>query len=101
MWCSSQLNLYFALLTVLIVLQWYEVMKLVRQVGWGRALLVLFLIWLLVLVLFAASPVFWVPSSPEADSHMTQRLARAFHDLEVLKRQNAELRSLFQDINMG
>lgn len=76
-------------------------MKLVRQVGWGRALLVLFLIWLLVLVLFAASPVFRVPSSPEADSHMTQRLARAFHDLEVLKRQNAELRSLFKDISVG
>jgi hypothetical protein len=76
-------------------------MKLVRQVGWGRALLVLFLIWLLVLVLFAASPVFWVPSSPEADTHMNQRLARAFHDLEILKRQNAELRSLFKDISMG
>jgi hypothetical protein len=76
-------------------------MKLVRQVGWGRALLVLFLIWLLVLVLFAASPVFRVPSSPEADSHMTQRFSRAFRDLDVLKRQNAELRSLFKDINMG
>jgi hypothetical protein len=101
MWYGRQLKLYFAFLTVLILLQWYEVMKLVRQVGWGRALLVLFLIWLLVLVLFAASPVFWVPSSPEADSRTTQRLARAFHDLEVLKKQNAELRSLFADISMG
>jgi hypothetical protein len=54
-----------------------------------------------VLVLFAASPVFRVPSSPEPDSRTTQRLARAFHDLEVLKRQNAELRSLFTDISVG
>ena len=72
-----------------------------RQVGWGRALLVLFLIWLLVLVLFAASPVFWVPSSPEADSRVSERLAHAFRDLKVLKRQNAELRSLFTDISFG
>ncbi|XP_069679816.1 alpha-(1,6)-fucosyltransferase [Periplaneta americana] len=76
-------------------------MKLVRQVGWGRALLVLLAIWLLVLVLFAASPVFRVPTSPEPDVRTTQRLARAFHDLEVLKRQNAELRTLFSDINVG
>lgn len=76
-------------------------MKLVRQVGWGRVLLVLLAIWLLVLVLFAASPVFRVPSSPEPDSQTNQRLARAFHDLEVLKRQNAELRSLFSDISVG
>jgi hypothetical protein len=76
-------------------------MKLVRQVCWGHAPVVLFLIWLFVLVLFAVSPVFWVPSSPEPDSRTTQRLARAFHDLEVLKRQNAELRSLFTDISVG
>ncbi|PSN45403.1 Alpha-(1,6)-fucosyltransferase [Blattella germanica] len=75
-------------------------MKLVRQVGWGRALLVLLIIWLLVLVLFA-SPIFRVPSSPEPDALTSKRLARAFHDLEVLKRQNAELRSLFTDINVG
>jgi hypothetical protein len=62
---------------------------------------VLLAIWLLVLVLFAASPVFRVPTSPEPDSHTAQRFARAFHDLEVLKRQNAELRSLFTDISDG
>ena len=75
-------------------------MKLVRQVGWGRALVVLLAIWLLVLVLFA-SPIFRVPSSPEPDVHTSKRLARAFHDLEILKKQNAELRSLFTDINVG
>jgi hypothetical protein len=76
-------------------------MKLVRLVSCGRALVVILVVWLLVLVLFAASPVFRVPSSPEPDSRTTQRLARAFHDLEVLKRQNAELRSLFTDISIG
>jgi hypothetical protein len=76
-------------------------MKLVRLVSCGRALVVILVVWLLVLVLFAASPVFRVPSSPEPDSRTTQRLARAFHDLEVLKRQNVELRSLFTDISIG
>nr|CAD7397037.1 unnamed protein product [Timema cristinae] len=46
-------------------------------------------------------PLYKAGHTQEPDAATAQRLARAFHDLELLKRQNAELRSLFTGINIG
>ncbi|XP_067011282.2 alpha-(1,6)-fucosyltransferase isoform X2 [Anabrus simplex] len=74
----------------------YADMKLLRQVGWRRALLLLAVVWLLLLLL-VASPILR-PPSPELNPQTARRLMQAFNDLEILKKQHSELRSLFVDI---
>nr|CAD7266063.1 unnamed protein product [Timema shepardi] len=74
--------------------------RFVRQLTWGRALLIFLGVWLLVIFL-AVWPLYKAGHTQEPDAATAQRLARAFHDLELLKRQNAELRSLFTGINIG
>nr|CAD7407073.1 unnamed protein product [Timema poppensis] len=70
------------------------------ELTWGRALLIFLGVWLLVIFL-AVWPLYKAGHTQEPDAATAQRLARAFHDLELLKRQNAELRSLFTGINIG
>lgn len=64
--------------------------------GWGRTLGVLLSIWLLVLV-FTALPIF--NTHVNNNDRQNERLAKAFLDLEILKKQNLELRNLFNDLN--
>ncbi|XP_046384162.1 alpha-(1,6)-fucosyltransferase [Ischnura elegans] len=93
--------------------------RLWKAVGCGRAVLCLLFAWFLLLLLLA-SPFFRAPESGGAagggsgaagsglgsgggvqdERAVARRLARAFSDLEVLKKQNAELRSLFADIDL-
>ncbi|KAG8232909.1 hypothetical protein J437_LFUL011017 [Ladona fulva] len=88
--------------------------RLWKAVGWGRAVLFLLLVWLVILVVMA-SPFFRSPDagggagggsadglggSAADERAVARRLARAFSDLEVLKKQNAELRNLFADIDL-
>lgn len=67
--------------------------------GWGRTLIVLLGVWLLVLV-FTALPIFTTHVN-NTDTRQSERLAKAFIDLEILKKQNLELRNLFNDLNIG
>ncbi|XP_071440949.1 alpha-(1,6)-fucosyltransferase [Hetaerina americana] len=93
--------------------------RLWKAVGCGRAVLLLLAAWFVVLVLMA-SPFFRSPDSSGGGASgvgpgggtggadggasderaVARRLARAFSDLEVLKKQNAELRNLFADIDL-
>lgn len=66
--------------------------------GCGRTLIVFFCVWILVL-LFTALPLF--SHNNNVDTRTTDRLNKAFIDLEILKKQNTELRSLFEDLKFG
>lgn len=102
-------------------------MKLRGLVGRGRALLVLAGAWLALLLLLVASPVLRppapAPAHPGPHAHLAsghlaaagpgdaatgqltpetaRRLAQAFNDLDILKRQTAELRGLVAEVSNG
>lgn len=67
--------------------------------GWGRTLVVLLGVWLLVLV-FTALPIFNTHVN-SIHTRQSEHLAKAFLDLQILKKQNLELRSLFNDLNFS
>jgi hypothetical protein len=73
-----------------------------------RLLLLLLAAWLLLLFLLVAVSFFQpqqgtstggAPSALE-EQQLAKRLAHAFRDLDLLKRQNAELRLLFGDVSL-
>jgi hypothetical protein len=73
-----------------------------------RLLLLFLAAWLVLLLVLVASSFFQQPqgsnagrdgaSSPIDEAQLAKRLAHAFRDLDLLKRQNAELRILFGDV---
>lgn len=69
--------------------------------GCGRTLIVLLTIWLLVLI-FTALPIFTSHNNNNIyDQKTADRLTKAYIDLEILKRQNIELKKLFDDLKFG
>lgn len=76
-------------------------MSYLRTLGiskWGRALLGLFIVWLIIMIM-AAKPMFSNNNSQIQDQETNERLSQAFRDLELLKKQNSELKKLFTDIS--
>lgn len=65
----------------------------------GKAIVILLSVWLLVLI-FTALPIF-SNNNNNGDTRAADRLSKAFLDLEILKRQNQELRQLFDDLKLG
>lgn len=68
--------------------------------GCGRTIVILLSVWLIVLV-FTALPLFSSHNNNNVDTRTADRLSKAFLDLEILKKQNAELRKLFEDLKFG
>lgn len=62
----------------------------------GKAIVVLLAVWLVVIVLMTG-PLFY---SSDSDQHITRRLTKAMNELELLKRQNDELRTLLADFRV-
>lgn len=74
-------------------------MKYLRTLGiskWGRALLGLFIVWLIIMIM-AAKPMF--NSNNSQDQEANERLSQAFRELKLLKKQNSELKKLFTEFN--
>lgn len=46
-------------------------------------------------------PLFSSHNNNSVDTRTADRLSKAFLDLEILKKQNAELRALFDDLKFG
>ncbi|RZF37669.1 hypothetical protein LSTR_LSTR003080 [Laodelphax striatellus] len=70
-------------------------MKLVRQVGWGRALGFLLLVW----VLFLLVAVTFLRHEP--DPQTAQRISQAFKDLQMLHQQSIEINQLLSDYSIS
>lgn len=70
-------------------------MKILRQIGWGRALCLLLLVWLLFL-LFTIGYL-----RHEPDNQVAQRLSEAMKELETLHKKHAELNSLVLEFYVG
>uniref|UniRef100_A0A646QIG9 Alpha-(1,6)-fucosyltransferase n=1 Tax=Hemiscolopendra marginata TaxID=943146 RepID=A0A646QIG9_9MYRI len=62
----------------------------------GKAIVALLGVWLVVIFLMTGP----LLHSSEGDEHITRRLTKAMNDLELLKRQNDELRSLLSDFKI-
>lgn len=68
--------------------------------GCGRTIVVFLCVWLIILI-FTALPLFSSHNNNSVDTRTADRLSKAFLDLEILKKQNAELRALFDDLKFG
>lgn len=73
-------------------------MKLIRLFGW--VVLAIIALWFMFFFL-AGSQILRPNISSEPDPQVAERLAKAFNDLEFLRKQNEELRKLFNGISIG
>ncbi|XP_066146713.1 alpha-(1,6)-fucosyltransferase [Euwallacea fornicatus] len=71
----------------------------VLSIGWHRTVVIFLALWLLVVLLLAAYP--GINSSSSLDAKSSERLVRAFSDLESLRKQNQELREIFKEISLN
>nr|DAA64668.1 TPA_inf: alpha1,6 fucosyltransferase [Strigamia maritima] len=65
-------------------------------VGVGKAIVVLLAVWLIIILLMTGP----ILHSNENDEHITRRLTKAMNELEVLKRQNDELRAILLEFKI-
>lgn len=70
-------------------------MKILRQIGWGRALCLLLLVWL-VFLLFTIGYL-----RHEPDTQVAQRLSEALKELDSLHKKHTELNNLVLEYYIG
>lgn len=81
----------------------FKMSALLRQLntlGLNRILVCILVLWLVIL-LFAALPMLNTRLPAISDTKLTERLNRALADLELLRKQNAELQEIFRDMASG
>lgn len=66
-----------------------------RQVGWGRALGFLLLVWLMFLLVAVGF------LKHEPDNQTSQRISEAFKELQLLRQQRVELNQLLKEYTAG
>lgn len=68
------------------------------MIGWGRALVIILIIWFLVMVAAILPMVSNNQLESAIDAKMSQRLQLAVNNMDVLKQQNLELRKLLSEL---
>ncbi|ERL96089.1 alpha-(1,6)-fucosyltransferase [Dendroctonus ponderosae] len=75
-----------------------SILRHLSAIGWHRMLVLFLAIWLLVVLLLAYPG---INSANTLDPKSTEKLVRALTDLEALRKQNQELRDIFNDISLN
>lgn len=76
------------------------ILRQLNTVGLNRILVCILVLWLVV-VLFAALPMLNTHLPANSDAKIAERLNRALADLDLLRKQNAELQEIFRDMASG
>ncbi|CAG9765491.1 unnamed protein product [Ceutorhynchus assimilis] len=76
-----------------------SVLRQVSTIGWHRIIVAFLALWLVVVLLLAAYP--GLNSASSLDQRSSERLLRAVTDLEILRKQNEELRDIFKEISLN